>query len=238
MVDCPNGSLKITSDDIVVQNCIHCGRCLDRQKGCVVARSIVIGGGNNMDVRNIDRYKTFGFRQEWLELYLEEPSIFWENNRLGVDMFYAFDKWAREIKLINEKKIASKYIEKMMKLGGDSPVLWGYFYVNMAYNSPIVNWFVRSTNIGVNYSNDDLMVMLGDGLKERTRKNALTSLKDTLRNSPIGWLLGQGDLETELLHRKAPGLRGRAEGKEITEAYTEPPAPAGGFLPSGKPGDM
>lgn len=37
--------------------------------------------------------------------------------------------------------------------------------------------------------------MLGDELKERTRKNALTSLKDTLRNSPIGWLLGQGEFE-------------------------------------------
>mgnify|MGYP004621263461 CR=1 FL=1 len=39
------------------------------------------------------------------------------------------------------------------------------------------------------------MLMLGDELKERTRKNALTSLKDTLRNSPIGWLLGQGEFE-------------------------------------------
>lgn len=195
MVECPNGSLTITSDDIIVENCIHCGRCLDRQKGCVVARSIIIGGDNNMDVRNIDRYKTFGFRQEWLELYLEAPDTFWENDRLGVDMFYAFDKWAREINLIDEKKVASKYMDRMIKLGGDSPILWGYFYVNMAYNSPIVNWFIRSTNMGVSYSNDDLMVMLGDGLKERTRKNALASLKDTLRNSPIGWLLGQGNLE-------------------------------------------
>ena len=197
MVDCPNGSLTITPSDIVVKNCIHCGRCLDRQKGCVVARSIIIGGGNNMDIRNIDRYKTFGFRQEWLELYLEAPDMFWENDRMGVDMFYAFDKWARELKLINDKKVASKYIDTMVQLGGDSPILWGYFYVNMAYNSPIVNWFVRSTSLGVNYSNDDLMVMLGDGLKERTRKNALTSLKDTLRSSPIGWLLGQGNLETK-----------------------------------------
>ena len=56
-----------------------------------------------MDIKNIDRYKTFGFRQEWLELYLEDPAAFWENDRLGVDMFYAFDKWAREILLIDEK---------------------------------------------------------------------------------------------------------------------------------------
>ena len=110
-------------------------------------------------------------------------------------MFYAFDKWAREILLIDEKKAPSPFVDKMIELGGDSPILWGYFYVNMAYNSPIVNWFIRHVSFGMTYSNDSLMLMLGDELKERTRKNALTSLKDTLRNSPIGWLLGQGEFE-------------------------------------------
>ena len=195
MAECPNGSLVITNDDIVINNCLHCGRCLDRQKGCIVARSVITGGGNNMDIKNIDRYKTFGFRQEWLELYLEDPAAFWENDRLGVDMFYAFDKWAREILLIDEKKAPSSFVDKMIELGGDSPILWGYFYVNMAYNSPIVNWFIQHVSFGMTYSNDSLMLMLGDELKERTRKNALTSLKDTLRNSPIGWLLGQGEFE-------------------------------------------
>ena len=197
MVECPNGALTITNDDIVIENCLHCGKCLDQQKGCIVAKSVITGGGNNMDIKNIDRYKTFGFRQEWLELYLENPTLFWENDRLGVDMFYAFDKWAREIQLIDGKKAPSAYIKKMMELGGDSPILWGYFYTNMVYNSPIVNWFVRHVSFGINYSNESLMLMLGDELKERTRKNALTSLKDMLKSSPIGWLLGQGELETK-----------------------------------------
>ena len=70
---------------------------VDKQKGCIVARSVMVGGGNNMNIKNIDRYKTFGFRQSWLEIYLEDPNKFWENNRLGVDMFYAFDKWAKEL---------------------------------------------------------------------------------------------------------------------------------------------
>lgn len=56
MAECPNGSLVITNDDIVINNCLHCGRCLDRQKGCIVARSVITGGGNNMDIKNIDRY--------------------------------------------------------------------------------------------------------------------------------------------------------------------------------------
>ncbi len=220
MTECPNGSLTMTNNEIIIENCVHCGKCLDRQKGCIVARSVMTGSGNNMDIKNIDRYKTFGFRQEWLELYLEDPSGFWENDRLGVDMFYAFDKWAREILLIDEKKTPSNYIGKMIELGGDSPILWGYFYVNMAYNSPIVNWFVRHVNFGVNYSNESLILMLGDELKERTRKNALTSLKDTLRSSPIGWLLGQGELETKGKQILSVTKIGWAEPDPIVILYT------------------
>ena len=165
MAECAFGALNITQDDVVIDGCKHCERCLDSEKGCITAKSLSIsGGGNNMSVKNISRYQNFGFRQEWLELYLEDPFSFWENDRLGVDMFYAFDKWAREIQLIDEKKAPSPIIDKMIELGGDSPVLWGYFYTNMAYNSPIVNWFVRYVNFGTNYSNESLMLMLGDEL--------------------------------------------------------------------------
>lgn len=197
MAECPNGALRITKESITIENCVHCGKCLEKQKGCVVARSLIIGGGNNLDVKNIDRYKTFGFRQEWVEIYLENPDTFWQSDRLGVDMFYAFDKWAREAMLIDSKKTPSDAISTMKKLGADSPLLWGYFYVNMAYQSPIINWYVRRIPFGVPYTNESLMLLLGDELKERTRKNALTSLKDTMRSSPIGWLLGQGQTQTK-----------------------------------------
>lgn len=220
IVDCPNGALDITDSSITMNGCVHCGSCLDKQKGCVVAKSIIVGGGNNMDVKNIDRYKTFGFRQEWLELFFENPIKFWENDRLGVDMFYAFDKWAREIRLIDEKKGPSIYIDKMIELGADSPILWGYFYTNMAYNSPIINWFIRKINYGMSYSNESLMLMLGDDLKERTRKNALASLKDTLKSSPIGWLLGQGELETKGRQVISITKNGWADPEPIVILYT------------------
>lgn len=197
MAECPNGALTITNTDIIIDNCLHCGKCLDKQKGCVIARSLITGGGNNVDIKGIDRYKTFGFRQEWLEIYLENPDTFKKNDRLGRDMFKAFKQWAIEMELIDDNEAPSKYIDKMMKLGGDSPILWGYFYANMAYNSPIINWFVRNIKFGITYSNESLLLMLGDELSERTRKNALASLKDTLKSSPIGWLLGQGDFETK-----------------------------------------
>lgn len=195
MAECPNGALTITSDDIIITNCAHCGQCLDAQKGCIVARSISIGGENNVDVKNIDRYRTFGFRQEWVEIYFENPDEFWANDRLGKDMFSAFERWGKESGLTDDKKAPAKFVNRAIELGADNAIIWGLFYSNMAYASPIITWYIRRLEYDTTYSNDSLMIMLGDELKERTRRNALSALKDTIKSSPVGWLLGQGECE-------------------------------------------
>ena len=139
---------------------------------------------------------------------------------IGRDMFYAFDRWAREILLIDDKKAPSLLLDRITDLGADSPMVWGYFFVNMAYNSPIVNWFVRNAAIGTTYSHESLMLMLGDELKERTRKNALTSLKDTLKNSPLGDYLGQGELEIKGKQITAITRTGWIDPEPIIVLYT------------------
>lgn len=195
MADCYFGALQITKDRIQIHNCAHCESCLDKQKGCLAAKSLMATGENNMEITNIDRYKTFGFREEWVELYLSNPETFWTNSRMGTRMFDAFKRWAPEAGLIDEGKNPSPFLDKFAALGANSPVLWAFFYTNMAYHSPIVRWYVTHVEFGEQYANDSLFLMLGDALGERTKSNALLSLKNTLLASPIGQTLGQGICE-------------------------------------------
>lgn len=195
MAECPNGSLTITRNGIKIEKCLHCGRCLDKQKGCIIARSLIVGGENNMDVRNIDRYRTFGYRQDWLEHFFEDAERFWTSDRLGKDMYTAFKCWGKESLLLNADLTPSPLYNRFVELGADSPVLWGYLFANMAYNSPIITWYIRRVPTGTDCSNDTMMILLGDELNTRTRSNALAALKDTMKASPVGWLLGQGDCE-------------------------------------------
>ena len=112
-------------------------------------------------------------------------------------MYAAFEKWGKEIGLIDSNNTPIQYIDRFIELGADNLMIWGYFYVNMAYNSPIITWYVKNVQRNTIYTPDNLLIMLGDDLKERTRKNALASLYNTLKTSPIGesWGLGQGKLE-------------------------------------------
>ncbi len=195
MAECAYGALNVTYDDIVINNCAHCERCLDSSKGCVVARSLgITGGGKNMSMKNISRYQNFGFRQEWLELYFELLDNFWTNDRMGKYMIIGFKVWLKEAG-ITENNAITPLGEKLKLLGSDSPITWGIIYTNLCYESPIIGWYARKIEVGRVYSANDLPIMLGDEYSTTVKKNALSSLKETLRSSPIGWLLLQGDCE-------------------------------------------
>ena len=197
MAECAFGALTISKDDIVIDGCMHCERCLDSSKGCIVARSLgITGGGNNMSVKNISRYQNFGFRQEWLELYFELMDDFWANERMGKYMVVGFKTWLKESG-ITENNALTTLGQKLRELGSDSPITWGIIYTNLCYDSPILNWYARKIEVGRLYLADDLPILLGEEYSATVKKNALSSLKETLRLSPIGWLLMQGDCEVK-----------------------------------------
>lgn len=193
MIECPAGALEITENDIFIKNCVHCHKCLEKHRGCLAAHSLGIrGDADEMEIKSINRYQRFGLRKEWIEIYFENPENFWTNDRMGKLMFESFKNWGREIGLLVENKEPSNNLKKISSLGAENLKLWGVFWVNLAYNSPLVGLFVKKTGFNFDCDNDFLMNMLGSSLSERTRQNSLNSLKDLLRSSPIGEELGQG----------------------------------------------
>ena len=212
MAECLNGALTITKDDIIIKNCLHCERCLSIPKGCIVAKSLISTGDSSVKTKNIDRYKNFGFRQEWIEIYFEDIENFWSNDRMGKMMFKSFERWGKESGLLAEKNAPVEYIDKLNSLGADSITLWGYLYTNIVYNSSIFNWYIRNTEINTTYQVADLMLMIGEDYSPTTIKNAFTSLKSTMKDSPIGTQLGQGACE----------MKGRVVTSLTRHAWNEP----------------
>lgn len=195
MAECAFNALTITDDDIIFDKCKHCEACMDSSKGCIAARSLSItGDGNNMSTSNISRYQNFGFRQEWLELFFELGDSFWENENMGKYMLIGFKTWLKEAG-ITENNAMSAIGAKLCELGSDSLATWGTIFANLVYNSPIVNWYVNTVDTYREISNEELTILLGDTYSATTKKNALSSLKETLRLSPIGDFLGQGFCE-------------------------------------------
>ena len=195
MIECPHGALTITTDDIRIKNCRHCYRCLDKPQGCLVAWSLEIRGGENLKSKKISAYRSFGFQKEWLKIFFDEPKNFKTGERIINDHVTSFIGWSRHASLLDEKNLPLEVVEKFISLGADNLKVWGYIFVNLTYNSNLINLFVKSCDFNESHDNDFLITMFGSSHSDTTKKNALKALKATLRYSPIGEELGQGICE-------------------------------------------
>lgn len=203
-VQCPVGAFIIREDgriEIREDRCIHCGNCIvfTGGKGCLVANSLSTTlGGNGMNLKGMNRYQHFGFRQGWLEHYFEHGSDCFSSGLLGNRQYDALKVWLRESGLMTPGNKGEKsgsptpLYEKLKALGAFHPLTWAVIWANLAYNSVIVRWYMLKVPAGETYEKSDLVFMLGDEYSQSTRDNAVTSLFETLRHSPVGSVLLQG----------------------------------------------
>jgi phosphoadenosine phosphosulfate reductase len=194
MVECPVGALFVDKNRIMIndQKCVRCQSCIDMPKGCLLAKSLNNSvGGIGMTLKGMDRYHHFGFRKEWLSYFFEMLDNFWHSDKLGSLQFGGFRVWLKESEIILNNSL-SELGSILVKLGSDDIRTWAIIWTNLAYRSTIIKWFVLNTDYNTRYEPSELMSMLGDDYSQSTRKNAITSLFETLKSSPIGRELGNG----------------------------------------------
>lgn len=201
-VQCPTGAFYL--DDfgkihIRGEKCVHCCNCITfTEKGCLVAKSLATTGGGNMNLKGMDRYKTFGLRRPFLEHFFQYKTDCFTMKRLGVRQYDALKTWLREAGLLSMANKGDKsgtvtpLFEKLEPLSAGNPLTWAIIWVNLAYNSTIVKWYMLHAPAGEIYEKNDLVFLLGDDYSKSTRDNAVTALLETFRHSPIGTVLKQG----------------------------------------------
>lgn len=203
MVQCGVGAFEIKDGQIYIheEKCLHCGNCITftNGKGCLVAKSLsTTKGGMNMNLKGMNRYDTFGFRLPWLEHYFEDKNECFTKGKLGNRQYDALKIWLQEAELLSSANKGEKIgmptplFEKLEPLGPYHPFTWSVIWANLAYHSIIVKWYMKYVPVGGTYEKSDLVFMLGDDYAEKTRKNAISSIEETLRQSPIGATLKQG----------------------------------------------
>ena len=196
MVECPTGALQMNDGTVEIKNnCIKCESCLDRPKGCLVARSVLfITGGKNVKTKGLGNYKGFGFQQDWLGHFIKLGDDLWNTDTLGGPKYVALKIWLRESEITENNSLTPFGVE-IRKWGANDINTWAIILNNLAYNSNIIRWYIQNTELGVAYSMEEIFIMLGDDYSSSTKDNAIDSLKKTFRYSPIGTELGVGICE-------------------------------------------
>lgn len=188
-VECPTGALSVVP--IVTVNkkkCVHCHKCLTfKDRGCVMANSINISESINknntkMATSGIDRYSTFGMREKWVnEFFSGYEDFFQGGNQLGTKMVPACINWFRECEILDQKdKVITPFGLACAPIYPDNQTLiWELLWVNLAYNSQIVNFYTANVPFNRAFSKPEILAMLKEtfpDIAEATLGNPLGAL--------------------------------------------------------------
>lgn len=194
-VECPTGALSILPmPKINATKCIHCQKCLNfHDKGCIVAASLYQTKNIKMDTQaRIDRYKNFGLREEWLDMFFSSPEDFWESDN-GLNKIYqvpSFRNWLIDAEVIDGKLQLTPLGNLLHRVYSYNPSLvWEVIWINLSYNSFIVNWFISkivSSQVFTSKILEELFKTDYSSYKDVTVHNAIYQVLRTLRESPIG----------------------------------------------------
>ncbi len=203
MVQCPTGAFTILSDGRIAirENlCVHCNNCIDfTDRSCLVADNMRVPEGGFVNMKGLDPYHHFGFRQAWLSHFMDDGVECFSKGVLGTVQYTALKTWLKDAEMIEMKKegnsstiTVTELGKKLNQMGSYNPFVWAIIWTNLCYNSAICRWFCLNAEPGATYEKGDLVVLLGDNYSKANRENAITALTETLRQSPIGSSIKQG----------------------------------------------
>lgn len=199
-IECPTGALTVRDRvEIDRSRCVHCHNCFEiNTKGCIIAtrRMVYEGGkavgGTATKTSGVDKYSTFGLREEWLASFFDQMDDWFDGySGLGPKQIPAMLNWLREAELVDAKeKKVTKMAEVLKPFYESNPMLvWQIIWINLSFNSAIANWYVCHVNSDVAYSKLELVELLKEEyptLKGATLKNPVDALVNTFCNSPLG----------------------------------------------------
>ncbi|MCM8783059.1 MAG: phosphoadenosine phosphosulfate reductase family protein [Candidatus Omnitrophica bacterium] len=203
--ECENNALRVIPYVRINQNnCKHCYKCLDFiSTGCILSSSLRISEEEEkfMDSERkvrINRYFTFGFREEWLRFLFRKRDEWAQDNNLGPEQVKAFISWLEDSEMLAKNKITDLG-NKLAEIFKENELLaWEIIWINLFYNSSIIRWYLTSIPWSTIAERNELQNTLKESFpvsKERTLNNAFSSLLNTFRRNTLITKLNLGNIE-------------------------------------------
>ncbi len=193
MVECLSGSIDWSQGIKISKSCSKCGNCHSLDYGCLVARSLLLNRGKSK-MKCTNRYLKFGFREEFLELFLKLGCDFYHTDLIGKPKINSFKKWLFEAELIDEKNNLTQLSHNLREKILSKPCVWGMIFVNLCCNSEYIRWYINNIEFNDEISINYLYNALGDETNSDSKNAVITPIKETLRHSPLGESIGAGVL--------------------------------------------
>ncbi len=227
--ECPTGALTINSNvKIQSDQCVHCANCLNfTEKGCLAAKSLTTYGGVKRMKKSINRiatskFQNFGLRRDWLILFLQNPDNCFSDINLGPRQIDSLKTWLRESELLDKNNKPTTIAKLLSELVNNESVIWGVIWTNLYYNVNLIKWYLDTFDWNTSVSRDELLAKLMESdsqAREKTAKNAISTLLNFFDSSPVGSELKIGIIE-KIGNKRYVKKIGTNEINSLVVAYT------------------
>lgn len=135
----------------------------------------------------------FGIRLQWIcDLIIRTD--FWAGNHLGNRQYEAFRTWMIESDFIARDNAFTEVGALFSKTGINNKLFWQILWINLFLGSNLVYWYCQTAINSVSYGKSELIELLKGDLSLRSRENAISSLLEIFRFTPLGEM-GFGKIE-------------------------------------------
>lgn len=208
--NCSVGCIDMTNGVKISDKCCHCHQCHDIYEACLRYNSIRNTQGGERKVKGIDRYFSFGIRENWMILFFRDKgnTEFWETDGHGEvpnkkkDAFLNFLKDAGMVSYDKTvagskytKNVPTEFAKTLFELGCDSPSVWAMMLCNLAY-TPEFNWYIKRINKYEALSTDAFKLLLEEVMENDAKglgkRNVSDAFKNILIKTPLGGTIGLG----------------------------------------------
>ena len=202
--ECKNNCIDMEHGVSISYLCVHCHNCQNMYESCLRYNSIRNKRMEGKQMTGIDRYFSFGSREDWLDIYCKYDGgiVFWDNGGDGYVVNKKKDAFKNFVLdaglcIYDKKALGDKYTKCVptyfasiiKKLGAGNDTSWALILCNLVY-TPAFNWFVNAFVRGNSYTPDKVKVMLSDvmenDLKGLGKRNVLDSFKIFMAKTPLG----------------------------------------------------
>ena len=190
--ECPVGALKTVTNGVLIDEskCVHCLCCHDADLGCWRYRSMRVPETSKSHLSGMNVYKTFGLREAFLSVYLEEREAFDKTSRLNRDkQVPAAKAWFRQGLLMDLKTTAPmRLLDVFAKRGISDSMAWDCVWMGLVNYAPMPKWVACNLKMETRYTDVEIFELLGTDLQETTKRGGMQAFNNTLTDSPLGTL--------------------------------------------------
>lgn len=186
--ECPTGALRFFNGFFQIDDskCVHCLRCHNVDYGCWRFKSMINPKSNSSSLKSANNYKTFGLRLDWVQILLAEKENFSHSTQFGTQMLPAAYLWFKQAKLLDSQNMPTNLLKVADKFGSNNDNLWDMIWFALVNNSILMKWYVCTAATKQICTIPELSERMLAIEPTVNVKGPFSSLKDTVRRSPIG----------------------------------------------------